>query len=50
MSARWVFSWKIDKAGCLIKPKARQVAREFSQVHTVHFMETYPPYPRGVVR
>ena len=43
VSARWVFTWKVDKADCVIKPKARLVARGFSQVHTVEFMETYSP-------
>ena len=43
VSARWVFTWKVDKAGCIIKPKGRLVARGFSQVHTVGFMETYSP-------
>ena len=48
VSARWVFTWKIDKAGCAIKPKARLVARGFSQVHIVHFMETYSPTPEAL--
>ena len=44
-STHWVFTWKVDKGGCVIKPKARPVARGFSQVHTVDFMETYSPTP-----
>ncbi|CAN0367476.1 unnamed protein product, partial [Ascophyllum nodosum] len=43
-----VFTWKVDKAGCVIKPKARLVARGFSQVHTVDFMEIYSPTPKAL--
>ena len=35
----------MDKDGNVVKPKARLVARGFSQVHTVDFMETYTPTP-----
>ena len=46
VSAGWVFSWKVDKDGNIVKkPKARLVARGFSQVHTVDFLETYAPTP-----
>ena len=34
VSARWVFAWKVDTDGNIVKPKARLVARGFSQVHT----------------
>ena len=29
VSARWVFTWKVDKAGCVIKPKASLAGRGF---------------------
>ena len=45
VSARWVFAWMVDKDGNVVKPKARLVARGFSQVHTVDFLETYAPTP-----
>ena len=45
VSARWVFAWKVDKYGNIVKPKARLVTRGFSQVHTVDFLETYAPTP-----
>ena len=49
VSARRVFfTWKVDKAGCVMKLKARLVARGFSQVHTVDFMETYSPTPEAL--
>ena len=44
-SARWVFAWKVDKDRNILKPKARLVARGFSQLHTVDFLETYTPIP-----
>ena len=30
VSARWVFAYKVDKDGNIVKPKARLVARGFS--------------------
>ena len=45
VSARWVFAWKVDKDGNIVKPKARLAARGFSQVHAVDFFETYAPTP-----
>ena len=45
VSARWLLAWKVDKDGNIVKPKARLVARGFSQVHTVDFLETYAPTP-----
>ena len=51
VSARWVFTWTVDKAGCVIKPKARLVARGFSEVHTVDFMKlVHLPQRRCVLR
>ena len=40
VSAQSVFAWKVDKDGNIVKPKARLVARGFSQVHTVDFLES----------
>ena len=48
LSAHWVFTWKVDKAGCIIKLKARLVARGFSQVHTVDLMETNSSTPEAL--
>ena len=45
VSARWVFAWKVDKDGNIVKLKARLVARGFSEVHTVDFLEIYAPTP-----
>ncbi|CAN0367105.1 unnamed protein product, partial [Ascophyllum nodosum] len=43
VSARWAFTWKGDKRGCVIQLKVRLIARGFSEVHSVDFMETYSP-------
>ena len=45
VNARWVFAWEVDKDGNIVKPKARLVARGFSQVRTVDFLEIYAPTP-----
>ena len=45
ISARWMFAWKVDKYDNIVKSKARLVARGFSQVHTVDFLEIYAPTP-----
>ena len=45
VSARWMFPWKVEKNGNIVKPKARLVARGFSQVHSEDFLETYAPTP-----
>ena len=42
-----MFAWNVDKDGYIVKPKARLVARDCSQVHTVDFLETYAPTPAG---
>ena len=39
VSVQWVFAWKVDKDGNIVKPKARLVARGFSQVRTVDFLK-----------
>ena len=39
---------KSTKQVCVIKVKARLVARGFNQVHTVDFMETYSPIPEAL--
>lgn len=39
------FAWKADRDSNMVKPKAGLAAREFSQVHTSDFCETYIPTP-----
>ena len=43
ISSRWVFSYKRDDRGNIIKYKARLVARGFSQVYGVDYEETFSP-------
>ena len=38
-----LFAWKVDKDDIIEKLKTRLVARDFRQVHTVDFLETYTP-------
>ena len=38
-----MYVWKVDKADCVVKPKARLVARVLSRVRTVGVMGTYSP-------
>ena len=45
VSARWVLARNVDKDGNIVKPKARLVARSFSQIHTVDFLETHASTP-----
>ena len=45
MSARWVYAWKNDEEGFVPKPKARLVARGFSQQYKDTFDQTFAATP-----
>ena len=45
VSAKWVFSYKTDKDGLIVKTKARLVAKGFSQVQDVDYFQTFAPTP-----
>ena len=45
ISAKWIYTWKGDERGRVVKAKARLVARGFSQREGIDFFETYAPTP-----
>ena len=45
VSAKWMFTWKADEHGKIVKAKARLVARGFSQRPGVDCNEIFAPTP-----
>ena len=45
VSSRWVYKWKTDSLGHVTKAKARLVARGYSQVQGVDYLDTFAPTP-----
>jgi hypothetical protein len=43
VSSKWIFKYKYDESGSIIRFKARLVARGFSQVYGVDYFDTYVP-------
>ena len=41
--AKWVYTWKVDKQGWVVKVKSRLVARGFKQRGGIDFGETFAP-------
>lgn len=45
ITAKWVFSWKTDANGPIIKAMARLIARGFGQRFAVNYVETFADIP-----
>ena len=45
VGAKWVFSYKTDKDGLIVKTKARFVAEGSNQVQDVDYFQTFAPTP-----
>ena len=43
IDAKWVYTWKVDEHGRLVKAKSKLVARGFKQREGVDFSETFAP-------
>ena len=43
IDAKWVYTWKVDEQGWVVKAKSRQVARGFKQREGIYFGETFAP-------
>ena len=45
ISAEWVYSWKVNELGHVVRAKATLVARGFAQREGIDFFETFSPCP-----
>ena len=45
VSAKWVYSWKVNEIGHVVRAKAPLVARGFAQREGIGLFETFLPYP-----
>ena len=43
IDAKWVYTWKVDEQGWVVKAKSRLVARGFKQREGVDFSDTFAP-------
>ena len=45
VSAKWVYSWKVNGLGHVVRAKARLVPRGFAQRESIDFFDTFLPCP-----
>ena len=45
ISAKWVYSWKVNELGRVVRAMARLVGRGFAQREGIDFFETFSPCP-----
>ena len=45
ISAKWVYSWKVNELGHVVRAKARLVARRFARREGIDVFETFSPCP-----
>ena len=43
IDAKWMYTWKVDEQGCVVKAKSRLEARGFKQREKNNFGETFAP-------
>ena len=43
IDAKWVYTWKVDEQGWVVKAKSRLVTRGFKQREGIHFGEIFTP-------
>lgn len=43
--SKWVFKWKTDQSGHVVKAKATLVAKGFNQVEGINYLQTSAPTP-----
>ena len=45
VSAKWVYSWKVNELGHVVRAKTRLIARGFAQREGIDFFETFSRCP-----
>ncbi|CAM9719810.1 unnamed protein product, partial [Discosporangium mesarthrocarpum] len=45
IGAKWVFKWKTNEIGIVVRAKTRLVAKGFHQRESIDYLETFAPTP-----